>query len=400
MDVGLAIFMQNYRDYARHFEVRDQGSKNFVPEIPDSEIYSVGLRLGKLAEPLGFDSIWTVEHHFTPYTMVPDPIRLLSYFAACTERINMGTMVVVLPWHDPIRAAEDIANLDLLLEGRKFYPGVGRGAAKIEFDGLRIPQGESRTRFAESVEIIRLALSGKAFSYEGKHFKIPELEIRPKPRSDPQELLDRMHMAWGAAESMPIAAQMGLKPLINPQRSWADYINELTEFHDIRKSAGYDPAAATCASWVICAPTAAEAEQKAGKHFWELADATLRHYNLISKNFENLKGYEYYARRAKALLEVDDPVSAMADMYKNLYVWGTPQMCFEKLSKINDMITPREILCTLNWGTMSSAEAEASMRLFAIEVIPAAKKLPDRPIVGTVKRDGDLPLRGGLIGVR
>ena len=67
--------------------------------IPDSQIYEEDLRLGKLVEPLGFDSLWSVEHHFTPYTMVPDVLKLLSYFAGCTERIEMGTMVIVFPIH-------------------------------------------------------------------------------------------------------------------------------------------------------------------------------------------------------------------------------------------------------------------------------------------------------------
>ena len=107
MKVGVSLFMQNYDDWDR-YEAIEAGA----PGIPapsaardDWRIYEEELRLGRLAEPLGFDSIWTVEHHFTPYTMVPDPISLLSYFAGCTERVELGTMVIVLPWHDPVRVA-------------------------------------------------------------------------------------------------------------------------------------------------------------------------------------------------------------------------------------------------------------------------------------------------------
>ena len=77
----------------------------------DHEVYADELKLAHLAEPLGFDSVWTVEHHFTSYTMVPDALQFLTYMAGCTERVQLGTMVVVLPWHDPVRVAEGVALL-------------------------------------------------------------------------------------------------------------------------------------------------------------------------------------------------------------------------------------------------------------------------------------------------
>ena len=73
---------------------------------PDQEVYRNELRLAELAEPLGFESIWGVEHHFTDYTMCPDVLQFLTYMAGRTERAQLGSMVVVLPWHDPIRVAE------------------------------------------------------------------------------------------------------------------------------------------------------------------------------------------------------------------------------------------------------------------------------------------------------
>ncbi len=71
--------------------------------LSDAEVYRQELRLAEMAEPLGFDSIWSVEHHFTDYTMCPDVLQFLSYMAAKTTRAKLGSMVVVLPWHDPVR---------------------------------------------------------------------------------------------------------------------------------------------------------------------------------------------------------------------------------------------------------------------------------------------------------
>ena len=102
----------------------------------DKNVYKNDVRLAEMAEPLGFDSVWTVEHHFTDYTMCPDPLQFLTYMAGRTSSVKLGTMVVVLPWHDPMRVAEQISMLDNLSDGRLIL-GLGRGAGRVEFDAFR-----------------------------------------------------------------------------------------------------------------------------------------------------------------------------------------------------------------------------------------------------------------------
>ena len=122
-------------------------------EKTDFQVYRDELRLADLAEPLGYQSIWGVEHHFTDYTMCPDVIQFLTYMAGRTKDALLGTMVVVLPWHDPVRVAEEVSMLDNLSEGRMIL-GIGRGLAKVEFEGFRLEMSQSRTRFAESAEMV------------------------------------------------------------------------------------------------------------------------------------------------------------------------------------------------------------------------------------------------------
>src|SRR5512139_1335558 len=81
---------------------------------PDHAIYADELALVDLAEPLGFESVWGVEHHFTDYTMCPDVLQYLTWFAARTRKMQLGSMVVVLRWHDPLRVAEQICMLDAM----------------------------------------------------------------------------------------------------------------------------------------------------------------------------------------------------------------------------------------------------------------------------------------------
>src|SRR5208337_1599934 len=140
--------------------------------LPDAEVYRNELRLAEMAEPLGFDSIWSVEHHFDDYTMCPDVLQFLTYFAGRTKTIQLGSMVVVMPWHDPMRVAEQVSVVDHMSNGRMIL-GLGRGLARIEFEGFRVPLGESRERFIESAEMLLEGLEKGYCEYDGKYIKQP-----------------------------------------------------------------------------------------------------------------------------------------------------------------------------------------------------------------------------------
>src|SRR5712664_2764664 len=145
----------------------------------DASVMSEHLALGDLAEPLGFDSLFALEHHFTGYAMSPAPPQLLSYYAGRTRRITLGTAVIVLPWHDPVRVAEEIALLDILSGGRCLF-GFGRGAASAEYAGFRVPMEEARARFVEAAQIVVKALTHEVFEWDGEFIKIHRTSIRPR----------------------------------------------------------------------------------------------------------------------------------------------------------------------------------------------------------------------------
>ena len=99
----------------------------------DRDVYRNELRLADLAEPLGFESVWGVEHHFTDYTMCPDVLQFLTYVAGRTQRAQLGSMVVVLPWHDPMRVAEEVSMLDNISDGVRRH--VRQAAARGDSPG-------------------------------------------------------------------------------------------------------------------------------------------------------------------------------------------------------------------------------------------------------------------------
>ena len=194
----------------------------------DYEIYRNELRLADLAEPLGYQSIWGVEHHFTDYTMCPDVLQFLSYMAGRTETAQLGSMVVVLPWHDPVRVAEEFSMLDNLSDGRVIV-GVGRGLARVEYAGFRSDMNESRTRFNESAELLINALESGVAEFDGELVKQPAVDIRPAPF---RSFRGRTYAAAISPESSRVLAELGVGMLIIPQKPWREVEADLQNYTD------------------------------------------------------------------------------------------------------------------------------------------------------------------------
>ena len=133
MDVGLMMIFASY------------GWDN----IGDDQVWDEDLRLARQAPGLGFDALWSAEHHFFDYSFCPDNLQLMTYLAGVCPDIDLGTAAVILPWHDPLRVAEQAAVLDLLCQGR-LRLGFGRGLARREFAAFRGTMDESRGRFDEA----------------------------------------------------------------------------------------------------------------------------------------------------------------------------------------------------------------------------------------------------------
>ena len=362
MRAGVHFNYQNYADWGR-FEART-GS----PGASDQQLYEEELYLGGLVEPLGYDSYWAIDHHFSPYIMTGGALQNLTYFAGKTSRIDFGTMVVVLPWYDPVVVAEQISVLDNLLQGRKLTLGLGRGAAKREFDAYRVPMDESRERFAEALVVLKKALSQEWFAHEGHYFTIPETTVRPRPR-DAEGLLSRMRVAWTSTETLPITANAGLGMLMTNQKSWDEYREDVRGFNAIRAGRGWGPVQPTVVVHVSCFDTEEEAWSVIRDHTIEAQISVQKHYGWADvERIKNTKGYEQYAKFSE-LVNKRTPEDLGAAAAKP-QAWGTPDMVFEKLQHIPRTTSAEEFVFNFRFGAMPAATAERSMRLFAAEVLP------------------------------
>jgi alkanesulfonate monooxygenase SsuD/methylene tetrahydromethanopterin reductase-like flavin-dependent oxidoreductase (luciferase family) len=336
----------------------------------DLEVYQNELRLADLAEPLGFDSIWGVEHHFTDYTLCPDVLQFLTYMAGRTERACLGSMVVVLPWHDPLRVAEQVSMLDNISGGRLIL-GLGRGAGKVEFDGFRLSMAESRQRFIESARMLLAGLERGYCEHDGMFVKQPRAPIRPAPF---KSFRGRTYAAAVSPDSARILAELGVGILIIPQKPWGEVAKELDAYRVIFREVNRveaPPPIAAC--WTFCDANAERASETARRYMGGYFDSVLAHYNFAGDHLGKTQGYEYYGKMAEKIHTYG--TEGVTDFFVNLQVWGTPEQCYAKILETRRRIGNESFVGVFSYAGMPWDEAERNMRLFAREVLPALKRL-------------------------
>lgn len=154
-----------------------------IPEWSDRTFareYRDVLELARLAETLGFDSVWVSEHHGSSDGYLPSLLPMLGALAGATERVELGTGVMLAPFHHPLRLAEDAAVVDQLSEGRLIL-GLGLGWREEEFRMFDVPVRERVRRTSEIVEVLRKAWTGERFSHQGRAFSFDRALITPPP---------------------------------------------------------------------------------------------------------------------------------------------------------------------------------------------------------------------------
>ena len=345
--------------------------------LTDFQVYQNELRLADLAEPLGYQSVWGVEHHFTDYTMCPDAIQYLSYVAGRTTNVQLGTMVVVLPWHDPMRVAEEVSMLDNLSGGRMIL-GIGRGLARVEYQGFKLDMSESRTRFVESAEMLLAGLENGYCEFQGEFINQPRADIRPRPI---KSFKGRTYAAAVSPESSRIMAELGVGLLIIPQKPWDEVESELAVYRELyRKVNREEPPAPVVVGFTYCDEDPERAEETARRYVGSYWESVMDHYEIRNDHFKDLKGYEYYDKMTEKVAQYGD--NDVRDFFLNLQVWGTPQQCLDKIERIRQRVGNGSYVAVFSYGGLPYDDAESSMRLFAEKVMPQLKDMePAAPAV-------------------
>ncbi len=352
MHIGLGITLQNL----------DGGDT-------DAEVYRQELGLAVRAEGLGFDSIWMSEHHFADYQMTPQTPMVLAWLAGQTTRVKFGTMVTVLPWHDPVRVAESFSVLDHLSGGRAIL-GIGRGLGRVEFERLRVEMGESRTRFAEYTEAILTAFETGYIEYDGELYKQPRAAIRPRPLAS---FRGRTFASAVSPQSMELMARLGVGLMVIAQKPWETAEAELAAYR--KRYLEFNGTEAPKPILVVVCGVSRDPKQidrMRDVYLQRWARSTVDHYEFDNVGFADIEGYEYYAALADNIAKhgLDRFNGFLAD----LQVWGTPEQVTEKLIDYARRCDAGALVIPMTFGGMPHHEARASYELFAAEVLPELQR--------------------------
>ena len=341
------------------------------PAVPDAKNMDDTLYMGELVEPLGYDSIWATEHYGSAYSMQPNPLQYLAYWAGRTSRVDVGTAVIVAPWWNPVRLASEISMLDLLLKGRRLHLGIGRGIAPHEYASLGYPIEKSHKYFYDVINAIRASDGAERFEFQGEIYDIPPTTIRPQARHK-GELTKDIKVAFTTEASAQLAAENGLGQMFVAGDDVDEMISKVQRFNKIRKGLGLPPDQPTTLLWMYCAETGSEAEEGWTYFHNQLTAAQHHYFEWNNPGYEGIHGYEEYLKRQNADIGTADAGFAAR---RNTQPIGTPDEIIERIKKLQQTISLEKVVLHVFYGGMPKDKAEKSLRLFAKEVLPEVQSM-------------------------
>jgi len=309
----------------------------------------------QLADELGFDAAWLAELHFNPrFSVLSAPLMIASAVAQATKRIRIGNAISLLPLHQPVRLAEEMATLDVLSNGRAIF-GVGRGSMPTHYQGYGIDQEEGRDRFIEGLELVLGSWTQDDFAYKGKYYQSHGMSVTPKPIQQPHP---PVYVAANSPDTFGIVGSLGHNILVAPTIVTTE--GALTGLASYRAELAENGHDATKPKVNVNVPMhVASTEKEARAGFTKTIDNYLETLREIGRSRGATKG----SSRADSL-----NAESVMDEYAAV---GTPDQVSAKLEKFKEMYGPQEFMCWFNIGGMlPNAEVESSMKLFAKEVMP------------------------------
>ena len=352
MRLGMSMVLQNHKNY------------------DDREMYEHETRLVIQAEEWGFDIVWPVEHHFFDYAMCPDNMQYLSYLAARTERIQLATGVIILPWNDPMRVVEKMVLLDHLSDGRAVL-GLGRGLAQREYRGFGANMSEARDRFNQAAEIILTGLEEGVVEADTTYYKQARVEVRPRPL---QSFKGRRYMVCMSPESFEVAGRLGIGAMMFSQASWDQVADNIWNYRELyrKHNNGEEAPPVTCGDFVACYEDKKKAEEVARKHIVGYYWAVMEHYEMLGDHFTKAgKSYQHYAQTAEMMKQLDSDV--VVEGFLNANLWGSPDMLLKKLEQRREIIGDFEVIGCFSYQSQPYDQVARCMQLFAKEVGPELK---------------------------
>ena len=338
--------------------------------LSQSEAFDEAFSTASLAEEQGFTTVWLAERHFaTPErtggvpSIVSAPLILATAIAGRTSRLRIGIGVLVLPLGHPIRMAEEVATLDNISQGRLDL-GVGRSGFTRVYEGYDVPYSESRQRFIEYLNVMRLAWTQESFSYKGDVYSFNDVCVIPKTLQKPHPPL------WSAAttrESFPLYGEMGLNILVGLRgMTVPDLAEAVKDYREAWTNARHPGTGRVILRIPIYVASSME------KALAEPEDSATHAYARLQRAFTGTIGKagttvgEERAERSQSLATI-----TYDDLLRDRFAFGDPDTVTSRLQQLRDDLELEGFIMESNVGGKVDQELVwKSIKMFAGQVVP------------------------------
>lgn len=338
------------------------------PQYTQQDVLRATGEFAEVAESLGYDSVWVLEHHFTRYGLCGTPLALAAFLLGRTRRLRVGTAISVVPLDHPLRLAETVALLDQMSEGRLYF-GVGRGSFTKDFKVFGADMSRSQEMMDEWVEIMLSAWTTGRAAANGPFVQFPEVEVFPEPFTKPHP---PVYVVCGSPTTVEWAAQRGLPMLIHYFLEDEQKIAQMELYAEVAAAAGHDPGpidhALSCLAYVDDDTEHARAQTTPYLTWWIKTgqDASA----LFAAENKGLRNYSFHQRRWEELVLRDQwRTEQILERAFRLNPVGSPEHCIGALRHALAITGIRHVIC----GFESPGERTLvldSMQRFMEEVAP------------------------------
>ena len=335
------------------------------------QVYEDNLEQFRVADEVGFDEIFLGEHRISEYGTLPNPMVLAAAAARVTKRIRLGTAVIIPAFTHPVRAAEEIAMVDVLSNGR-FHLGVGRGYQAREFAAMGVDQNESMGRFLESTVMIERLLTEENVTAEGQYWNLDDITVYPRPV---QKRVPISVAVFKTQQTFDFAVDRGYGILAgNPYSVQAEIETTYREYMLARRRAG--AAETTEQAWGL-ASTFVDTDQARAERLLRQTSLNYmaqlgQHGSVMGKGGAVPKSYELHAdswweNNVNHPLDVLDVPSTLV---------GHPDKVIEKLHRMYEEFGFQNVILSINMGgDLEQRDVLATYELIADKVFPAVRHL-------------------------
>jgi len=335
-----------------------------IPGRTQKEAFAEGFAQIDAADRWGLDAMWLAELHFDPQrSVLSAPLAIASAVGARTERIKIGIGVQVLPLCHPLRIAEEAATVDHISGGRLIF-GVGRSGLPRTYEDYGISYAESRDRFIEVLDILKLAWTQAGFSYEGKYYSFKNITVAPQPLQQPYPPI---RIAAASPDTYPAVGARGLPIFINARYgSFSEFAPEIRAYREAYRAAGHKGRGGV----YLRVPTyLAETEKRA---YSEPKESLMHFYREQAERLRDSlsrAGTRAIEGRAERLKRIEN--LTYDEALQGQVLVGTPDAVTERLRWLRDELGIDGILAELNCGGLvPHAQVMTALRLLCEEVMP------------------------------